>query len=263
MVAADIFAMKTSSEYSHEELVVTVSFFEIYGTKVYDLLSAEGGGGGKKPQLRVLEDGKGQVQVVGLTERAVFSVGEILRLISAGSLARTSGRTSANTCSSRSHAVFQFHLRQAQNSRLHGKLSLIDLAGNERGADTMTANRLTRKEGADINTSLLGTHLLGYARSVPVTRDVCCFAALKECIRALGFRHAHLPFRGSKLTQVLRDSFIGEKSRTCMIALVSPGCSSCEHSLNTLRYADRVKELAATSGELLPHKHSPAQYTLM
>lgn len=64
--------------------------------------------------------------------------------------------------------------------------------------------------------------------------------------RALGKRGAHLPFRASKLTQVLRDSFIGDKSRTCMIAMISPGMSSCEHSLNTLRYADRVKELAAS-----------------
>lgn len=54
---------------------------------------------------------------------------------------------------------------------------------------------------------------------------------------------AHRPFRASKLTQVLRDSFIGENSRTCMIAMISPGMQSCEHSLNTLRYADRVKEL--------------------
>jgi kinesin family member 2/24 len=69
--------------------------------------------------------------------------------------------------------------------------------------------------------------------------------ALKECIRALGKQNAHLPFRASKLTQVLRDSFIGEKSKTCMIAMISPGLSSCEHKLNTLRCANRVKELVA------------------
>uniref|UniRef100_A0AAQ5YFX3 Kinesin motor domain-containing protein n=1 Tax=Amphiprion ocellaris TaxID=80972 RepID=A0AAQ5YFX3_AMPOC len=65
----------------------------------------------------------------------------------------------------------------------------------------------------------------------------------KECIRALGRNKPHTPFRASKLTQVLRDSFIGENSRTCMIATISPGMASCENTLNTLRYANRVKEL--------------------
>uniref|UniRef100_A0A8C1CMA1 Kinesin motor domain-containing protein n=1 Tax=Cyprinus carpio carpio TaxID=630221 RepID=A0A8C1CMA1_CYPCA len=66
----------------------------------------------------------------------------------------------------------------------------------------------------------------------------------KECIRALGRNKPHTPFRASKLTQVLRDSFIGENSRTCMIATISPGMASCENTLNTLRYANRVKELS-------------------
>lgn len=97
------------------------------------------------------------------------------------------------------------------------------IVGNERGQDTKSSDRQTRMEGAEINKSLL---------------------ALKECIRALGRRAgAYLPFRASKLTQVLRDSFIGDKSRTSMIAMISPGMGCCEHTLNTLRYADRVKEL--------------------
>jgi kinesin family member 2/24 len=72
-------------------------------------------------------------------------------------------------------------------------------------------------EGAEINKSLL---------------------ALKECIRALYQEHDHTPFRGSKLTQVLKDSFLGD-SKTVMIATVSPNLLNCEHSLNTLRYAYR------------------------
>ncbi|XP_047685284.1 kinesin-like protein KIF24 isoform X3 [Prionailurus viverrinus] len=65
---------------------------------------------------------------------------------------------------------------------------------------------------------------------------------LKECIRALDQEHSHTPFRQSKLTQVLKDSFIGD-AKTCMIANISPSHVATEHTLNTLRYADRVKEL--------------------
>lgn len=217
MAAKDVFKFLKSPKYKVLNLMVSASFFEIYSGKVFDLLA-------NKAKLRVLEDGKQQVQIVVLTEKVVDSVDEVLKLIQHGNTARTSGQTSANSNSSRSHAVFQIIVRTPGINRIHGKFSLIDLAGNERGADTSSANRQTRMEGAEINKSLL---------------------ALKECIRALGRKGAHLPFRASKLTQVLRDSFIGEKSKTCMIAMISPGMSSCEHSLNTLRYADRVKELAA------------------
>lgn len=217
MAAKDVFAYLHSAKYNHLNLVVSASFFEIYSGKVFDLLS-------DKQKLRVLEDGKQQVQVVGLTEKVVDSVEEVLGIINHGNSTRTSGQTSANANSSRSHAVFQIVVRPKGSTKIHGKFSFIDLAGNERGADTSSANRQTRMEGAEINKSLL---------------------ALKECIRALGKQNAHLPFRVSKLTQVLRDSFIGEKSKTCMIAMISPGLSSCEHTLNTLRYANRVKELVA------------------
>nr|XP_012235503.1 PREDICTED: kinesin-like protein Klp10A isoform X7 [Linepithema humile] len=218
MVAKDVFKCLKLAKYRPLNLVISASFFEIYSGKVFDLLA-------DKEKLRVLEDGKQQVQIVGLTEKVVETCDEVLKLIQHGNSARTSGQTSANSNSSRSHAVFQIIARIPGTHKVHGKFSLIDLAGNERGADTSSANRQTRMEGAEINKSLL---------------------ALKECIRALSRKGTHLPFRASKLTQVLRDSFIGEKSKTCMIAMISPGMSSCEHSLNTLRYADRVKELAAT-----------------
>ncbi|CAH3955643.1 unnamed protein product [Pieris brassicae] len=221
MAARDVFTYLKSPKYKPLNLIVSASFFEIYSGKVFDLLA-------DKAKLRVLEDGKQQVQIVGLTEKVVDNVDEVLKLIQHGNSARTSGQTSANSNSSRSHAVFQIIVRSPGMHRVHGKFSLIDLAGNERGADTSSANRQTRMESAEINKSLL---------------------ALKECIRALGMKgNNHLPFRVSKLTQVLRDSFIGDKSRTCMIAMISPAMSSCEHSLNTLRYADRVKELGTSEG---------------
>jgi len=194
---------------------VFCTFFEIYCGKVYDLLN-------NKKKLRVLEDHKNQVQVVDIREQPLNSVEDVLSLIAYGMNIRTSGTTSANQHSSRSHAVFQIILRSKTTKKEHGKISLIDLAGSERGKDTSSADRITRMEGAEINKSLL---------------------ALKECIRALGRRDAHVPFRGSTLTKVLRDSFIGDNSRVCMIAMISPGNSDVEHTLNTLRYADRVKEL--------------------
>ncbi|XP_045440711.1 kinesin-like protein KIF2C isoform X2 [Pipistrellus kuhlii] len=226
MASQDVFLMKSQPRYRNLGLEVYVTYFEIYNGKVFDLLN-------KKAKLRVLEDGKQQVQVLGLQEHLVNCAEDVIKMIEIGSACRTSGQTFANASSSRSHACFQVLLRA--QGRVHGKFSLVDLAGNERGADTSSADRQTRMEGAEINKSLL---------------------ALKECIRALGQNKAHTPFRESKLTQVLRDSFIGENSRTCMIAMISPGISSCEYTLNTLRYADRVKELSPHSG---PSGEQPVQ----
>ncbi|XP_062827054.1 kinesin-like protein KIF2A [Anolis carolinensis] len=214
MAARDVFRLLQEPAYKALGLQIFGAFFEIYWGKVYDLLNW-------KTRLRVLEDSHQQVQVVGLLEQEVLCMEDVMKLIEVGNRCRTSGQTSANSHSSRSHAVFQIILKR--RGRLHGKFSLIDLAGNERGADTSSADRQTRLEGAEINKSLL---------------------ALKECIRALGRNKGHTPFRASKLTQVLRDSFIGENSCTCMIATISPGMRSCEHTLNTLRYANRVKELS-------------------
>ncbi|XP_026721526.1 kinesin-like protein KIF2A isoform X7 [Athene cunicularia] len=191
LAARDVFLMLKKPNYKKLELQVYATFFEIYSGKVFDLLN-------RKTKLRVLEDGKQQVQVVGLQEREVKCVEDVLKLIEIGNSCRTSGQTSANAHSSRSHAVFQIILRR--KGKLHGKFSLIDLAGNERGADTSSADRQTRLEGAEINKSLL---------------------ALK-------------------------------------IATISPGMASCENTLNTLRYANRVKELTvdpSAAGDIRPTVH--------
>ena len=105
---------------------------------------------------------------------------ELMDIIDAGALNRSTGTTSANADSSRSHAVLQLSLRKnvgrTKNNKEHGRLTFIDLAGSEHGADTSMACRTTRMEGAEINTSLL---------------------ALKEVIRALatGGSLKRIPFR--------------------------------------------------------------------
>ncbi|KAM0020239.1 putative plus-end-directed kinesin ATPase [Helianthus debilis subsp. tardiflorus] len=197
------------------------SFFEIYGGKLFDLLS-------DRKKLCMREDGSKQVCIVGLQEYKVSDVETIKELIERGNATRSTGTTGANEESSRSHAILQLVVKRSVDGnaskppRVVGKLSFIDLAGSERGADTTDNDKQTRMEGAEINKSLL---------------------ALKECIRALDNDQGHIPFRGSKLTEVLRDSFVGN-SRTVMISCISPNAGSCEHTLNTLRYADRVKSLS-------------------
>jgi kinesin family protein 2/24 len=194
-------------------MLVLASFYEIYGRKLFDLLNGH-------QKLFAREDADKVINICGLTEYPVSNVEGLFDLIAKGSEHRAAGQTSANAESSRSHAVLQLEVRE-QLGKTVGKMSFIDLAGNERGSDTFDCDRRTRMEGAEINKSLL---------------------ALKECIRALGMGKSHIPFRGSVLTEVLRDSFLGN-SRTTMIATISANSANCEHSLNTLRYTQRVKEL--------------------
>ncbi|KAJ0954744.1 putative plus-end-directed kinesin ATPase [Helianthus annuus] len=215
--AEDLVRLLHQPTYRDQKFKLWLSYFEIYGGKLYDLLS-------DRKKLCMREDGRQQVCIVGLQEFEVLDKYGIYR---------------ANEESSRSHAILQlvvkkhnevkdtrrnsnYDANESKNGKVVGKISFIDLAGSERGADTTDNDRQTRIEGAEINKSLL---------------------ALKECIRALDNDQIHIPFRGSKLTEVLRDSFVGN-SRTVMISCISPNAGSCEHTLNTLRYADRVKSLS-------------------
>ncbi|NXD30143.1 KIF24 protein, partial [Spelaeornis formosus] len=212
LAAKDIFQHLESLP-SRKDLIVLISFYEIYRGQLYDLLN------GRK-RLHAREDSNRVVQIVGLREAQVDSVDQLLEVILKGGKERSTGATAVNSDSSRSHAIIQIQIKDTAN-RAFGRISFIDLAGSERAADARDADRQTKMEGAEINQSLL---------------------ALKECIRALDQEHTHTPFRQSKLTQVLKDSFIGN-SKTCMIANISPSHMATEHTLNTLRYADRVKEL--------------------
>uniref|UniRef100_A0A674J1C3 Kinesin-like protein KIF24 n=1 Tax=Terrapene triunguis TaxID=2587831 RepID=A0A674J1C3_9SAUR len=212
LAAKDIFRQLEASQ-SRRELRVWISFYEIYCGQLYDLLNG-------RRRLFAREDSKHVVQIVGLREVQVDTVDLLLEVILKGGKERSTGATGVNSDSSRSHAIIQIQIKDSAN-RMFGRISFIDLAGSERAADARDSDKQTKMEGAEINQSLL---------------------ALKECIRALDQEHAHTPFRQSKLTQVLKDSFIGN-SKTCMIANVSPSHIATEHTLNTLRYADRVKEL--------------------
>lgn len=197
-----------------------VSFFEIYGGRLYDLLN-------NRNKLSVLEDKNQKVQVFGLEEKLVESPEEMGEMIDLANSIRTTHNTVTNEVSSRSHAICNIIIKEENSEETYGKLTLVDLAGSERAQETQSNDKNRRAEGAEINKSLL---------------------ALKECIRALDARkqggEQHVPFRASKLTLVLRDAFVGkmDKSKIIMLACVSPGFSSANHTINTLRYSDRLKE---------------------
>lgn len=156
-----------------------MSFFEIYGGKVSDLLN------GKK-KLQIQEDANNKIQITGLEYKLATSAKHMIEIIDFGHSERTTHCTAANDTSSRSHAICLVKIRNGAGTTI-GKLLLVDLAGSERAADTQSNNRQRRLEGAEINKSLL---------------------ALKECIRALDSKSSHVPFRASKLTMVLRNSFL-------------------------------------------------------
>ena len=197
-----------------------ISFFEIYGGRLFDLLN-------NKNKLQVLDDKNGKVQIYGLITQQVESKDQMHKIIEAANAIRITHNTVTNETSSRSHAICNIVIKKKGSDEEYGKLSLVDLAGSERAQETQSNNRQRRAEGAEINKSLL---------------------ALKECIRALDEKKTnpdtHVPFRASKLTHVLRDSFVSksDKSKIIMISCVSPTYTSANHTLNTLRYSDRLKE---------------------
>ena len=201
-----------------------ISFFEIYGGRLYDLLN-------NKNKLQVFDDSKGITQIYGLQEILAETKEDMRLIIDRANSIRTTHNTVTNETSSRSHAICNIVIKE-KGSKEFGKLSLVDLAGSERAEETQSNNRTRRAEGAEINKSLL---------------------ALKECIRALQARKTsgnsdiHVPFRASKLTHVLRDSFVSksDKSRIIMISCINPSYIFSNHSINTLRYSDRLKEHTA------------------
>ncbi|KAM6308971.1 kinesin-like protein KIF18A [Aegotheles albertisi] len=204
---------------------IAVSYLEVYNEQIRDLLVGSG-------PLAVREDTQKGVVVQGLTLHQPKSAEEILQMLDYGNKNRTQHPTDVNASSSRSHAVFQIYLRQQdktasinQNVRI-AKMSLIDLAGSERASVT-NAKGARFREGTNINRSLL---------------------ALGNVINALAdpkSKNQHIPYRNSKLTRLLKDS-LGGNCRTIMIAAVSPSSMFYDDTYNTLKYANRAKDIKSS-----------------
>ncbi|KAK3321853.1 P-loop containing nucleoside triphosphate hydrolase protein [Apodospora peruviana] len=203
---------------------ISLSYLEIYNETIRDLLVP----GGSKQGLMLREDSNQGVTVPGLTSHHPKDVQEVMDMIVQGNEYRTVSPTAANAVSSRSHAVLQINVaqkdRNADINEPHtmATLSIIDLAGSERAS--ATKNRGERLlEGANINKSLL---------------------ALGSCINALcdPRKKNHVPYRNSKLTRLLKFS-LGGNCKTVMIVCVSPSSEHFDETQNTLRYANRAKNI--------------------
>ncbi|XVF55755.1 hypothetical protein PTKIN_Ptkin06aG0062300 [Pterospermum kingtungense] len=218
-------------ESQNAEYSVKVTFLELYNEEITDLLAPEeiskvALDEKQKKQLPLMEDGKGGVLVRGLEEEIVTSASEIFTLLERGSAKRRTAETLLNKQSSRSHSLFSItiHIKEAtpEGEELIkcGKLNLVDLAGSENISRSGARDGRAREAG-EINKSLL---------------------TLGRVINALVEHLGHVPYRDSKLTRLLRDS-LGGRTKTCIIATVSPAVHCLEETLSTLDYAHRAKNI--------------------
>ncbi|TMW63218.1 hypothetical protein Poli38472_002159 [Pythium oligandrum] len=228
------------------EWKVLVSYLEVYNEQIRDLL---------QPSTRALslreDPARGIVQVAGLHHEEVNSVGQVMQLLRFGNRNRKTEPTAANKVSSRSHAVIQVSIRHTTTTMLsdrnprkavvEGKLSLIDLAGSERASSTQNRGmRLT--EGANINKSLLALANCINSLSAQNRRLGGSSYDSPEGAKRGNSGKAKVQYRDSKLTHLLKNSLEGE-CRLVMIANVNPSHACFDESHNTLKYANRAKNI--------------------
>ncbi|KAI3447639.1 hypothetical protein Pfo_004304 [Paulownia fortunei] len=210
-----------------------VTFLELYNEEITDLLAPDEGPNplDDKPKrpLVLMEDGKGAVFVRGLEEEIVCSADEIYAILDKGSAKKHMADTLLNKQSNRSHSIFSITVQikesNSDGSELIrcGKFNLVDLAGSENILRS-GAREVRAREAGEINKSLL---------------------TLGRVINALADNSVHVPYRHvleSKLTRLLRDS-LGGKTKTCIIATISPSILCLEETLSTLDYAFRAKSI--------------------
>ncbi|XP_074489827.1 kinesin-like protein KIF21A isoform X7 [Sebastes fasciatus] len=228
------------------EFKINAQFLELYNEEVLDLFDSVRDSK-QKSHIKIHEDATGGIYTVGVTTRTVSSEAEMMQCLKLGALSRTTASTQMNVQSSRSHAIFTIHLCQVRvcasdnqesetdnrvsngNSEmdeyetLTAKFHFVDLAGSERLKRTGATGERA-KEGISINCGLL---------------------ALGNVISALGDRSkrsSHVPYRDSKLTRLLQDS-LGGNSQTVMIACISPSDRDFMETLNSLKYANRARNI--------------------
>ncbi|EPS70956.1 hypothetical protein M569_03801, partial [Genlisea aurea] len=216
------------------EFLIRVSFIEIFKEEVFDLIDPKQSGIARVP-IQIREKVNGGITLAGVTEAEVRTKEEMASYLLQGSLSRATGSTNMNSQSSRSHAIFTISMEQkrlgpssgdgSSDDVLIAKLHLVDLAGSERAKRT-GADGTRLQEGIHINKGLL---------------------SLGNVISALGDEKkrkegGHVPYRDSKLTRILQARMISSFS-SLMGFCQSPADANAEETLNTLKYANRARNI--------------------
>jgi len=203
-----------------------ISYLELYNEKGYDLLdpSHESKALEDLPKVSILEDEHGSFHLKNLSMNAADTEEDALNLLFMGDTNRAIAETPMNMASSRSHCIFTISMEVRGNGSdriRRSKLHLVDLAGSERIGKTQSAGSVLT-EAKHINSSLFFLEMV--------------IVALHE--KATNGR-AHIPYRNSMMTSVLRDS-LGGNCKTIMIATINPETDHTDESLSTCRFAQRV-----------------------
>ncbi|XP_021763238.1 kinesin-like protein KIN-14I [Chenopodium quinoa] len=195
---------------------VAVQMIEIYNEQVRDLLVSDG----LNKRLEIRNSSQNGLNVPEASLVPVSSTSDVIHLMNIGHRNRAVGATALNDRSSRSHSCLTVHVQGRDlttGNILRGCMHLVDLAGSERvDKSEVTGDRL--KEAQHINKSL---------------------SALGDVIASLAQKNAHVPYRNSKLTQLLQDS-LGGQAKTLMFVHISPEAEAVGESLSTLKFAERV-----------------------
>jgi kinesin family protein 11 len=211
---------------SNCEYSVKVSFIELYNEELSDLLSLQSVESGEK--LRIFDDParKGSVTIPNLEETIVQNKAEVFKILDRGAERRQKAATLMNAQSSRSHSIFTVTVYikeksvEGEETVKVGKLNLVDLAGSE-NIERSGASGKRAVEAGKINKSL---------------------TTLGRVITALVEHRDHIPYRESNLTRLLQDS-LGGRTKTTIIATISPSMVNIEETLSTLDYAHKAKSI--------------------
>ena len=232
---------------------VVVETLEVYNDTLRDLLAPGGGapelreaprvgggaGGGGAGSAGGAMGGNGAIVggvfvVEGLVSKAATSPQAVHTLRAQAVSSRATGATAMNASSSRSHFIFTLRIsssHEATRQSREGTLTLVDLAGSEKLSKSRAHDPATG--GSD--------KLLKETQAINLS-----LSALGDVVSALQTKAKHVPFRNSKLTQVLQDALGSANARTLFICALNPLHSNTSESLSTLRFAERLS--AVTKG---------------